>query len=750
MADKPKRKKVVNSTAVAKKIEKPLTKLNSLFNDLIDNIAYNTFKSNVRNDKELEKLNAEIDKIIFSEIKNLTSFTGDDISTFLVKIFNEYDNKQITTMKSIEDIFASDNNGVFQFFHDRYKNQNLLYDDLNMICSQLYELQEAISATRDAIVTSDDIGQTVSRVLRFKNTSDNDTTKKNYITLVENIEKKYKILPKLKNHIIPKTLQYGKYYVYTIPYSKLFESYYENKLKRDQRVTTLESYSNAILDDMKKEVKNFSINLNSNSKSIIDSYTKSIEIYNDEYCIPILEGTDLSFMTSMISDAEMREKIEAEFKNIEKNNKKKSSTTLYSDGTVDIKDRDKDFSNIPGCYIQLIDPRKIIPIKILNNVIGYYYIHESPIETTKTPFMNTVKFTQGVDPRSVETAFIGKLADKIVKAFDKKFLENNVKFKELIMNALTYNELYKKQIKFQFIPVDYITEFSVNEDEEGNGTSVLVPALFYAKLYLALLIFKIISIITKSNDTKIYYVKQSGIDTNVVNKIQEVARSIKEKQANFMDLLNYNSMISKIGQAKEIFMPVGKSGERGVEFDILSGQDVQLNTELMEMLRTGYINSTGTPSVIMNYINEADYARTLIMANAKFVGRVVNHQLDFNNGSTELYKKLIRFELKEIPPNTVEDFEFSFLPPKSLNNMNMSDLISNSDQSISFMVKTLTGENSNPSEDDNKIKDLLYKRLAREFVPMLPWKVAEEIIEECKMELMKIKVEKEKTEENEI
>ena len=43
----------------------------------------------------------------------------------------------------------------------------------------------------------------------------------------------------------------------------------------------------------------------------------------------------------------------------------------------------------------------------------------------------------------------------------------------------------------------------------------------------------------------------------------ELARDIKSKQIKFTDLLSYNSMISKIGAGKEIFMPVGKSGERG-------------------------------------------------------------------------------------------------------------------------------------------------------------------------------------------
>jgi len=38
---------------------------------------------------------------------------------------------------------------------------------------------------------------------------------------------------------------------------------------------------------------------------------------------------------------------------------------------------------------------------------------------------------------------------------------------------------------------------------------------------------------------------------------------------------------------------VGRSGERGIEFDILQGQDIPLNTDLMEMLRNNMISGTG-------------------------------------------------------------------------------------------------------------------------------------------------------------
>jgi hypothetical protein len=728
-------KKDDNKTVV-KKIEKPLTKLNALFNDLIDNISSSATN---KRDRELERLSKEIDDIVFQEIKSLTKFTGDDISTFLVKLFNDYDNNVQTTIKSIEDIFSNDSSGIFAFFQERYKNQNLLFEDLNVICTQLYELEEAILATRDAIVTSDDMTNSVSRTLKFKNSSESDTNKQSYISIVENVEKQFKLLEKLKNHIIPNTLQYGRYYVYTVPYSKLFQDYYDKKVNSQKGIksVTLESVDDEFVKSFKKE-----INLESAQSNVIKSsfndILKHIEIYNDDVPLPVTEGVELG---ELLDVKKFTQKVEKATKNSEK------TGTISPDATVDINSKDRDFSSVKDCYIKLIDPRKIIPVKILDETIGYYYIHEMDLNVSKSPFTTSIKINPNTNSKEVEVTFLSKITDKIVKAFDKKFLENNAKFKELILNALIYNDIYKKQLKFQFIPVDYITEFHVNMDEEGNGTSVIYPSLFYAKLYLALLIFKMITIISKSNDTRVHYVKQSGIDQDVANAIQSVARSIKERQINFTDLLNYNSMISKIGQNKDIFMPVGRSGDRGIEFDILAGQDVQMNTELMELLRTAFINATGVPSVIMNYINEADYAKTLVMANAKFLGRVVSYQLDFNPKITELYKKILSFTT-DIPKETIEEFEFTLSTPKALNTMNMTDLITNADQVIMFMIKAMTGENSTPTDDDNKLKDILYKKFAKELLPMLPWTSAEKLYEEAQIELEKSKLNKGNEEES--
>jgi hypothetical protein len=727
-----------------KKVEKPLSRLNGIFSDLVDNLS--SSRTSIR-DRDLQQINKEVDDVVYNEIEGLTKFTGDDISVFLVKLFNDQESESNMSIKGIEDIFENEQSGMFTFFQERYRNQNLLFEDLNVISTQLYELKEALLATRDAIVTSDELSNSVSRTLSFKNSSDDDTNKKSYTGIIEDMEAKYKLLDKIKSHVVPNTLLYGRYYVYSVPYSELFQKHHERQEKDKQglRTATLESaVDDAFARNFREEMSlDISAASNSKIKESFKEVIENVEVYNNELdAVSVMEGISIDD----IFDAKMMKQASK----LEKKATTQPETAFQTDGTVDVdvngkkktSKKDGDYSNIKDCYVKLIDPRKVIPIKIMDEVIGYYYIQEVEMQAAKSPFTTNIKLTPGNNNvKDIESGFLSKITDKIVKGFDKPFLEKNIKFKELILNSLMYNDIYKKKLKFQFIPVDYMTEFTVNENEDGEGTSILYPSLFYSKLYLALLLFKMISIISKSNDQKVYYVRQSGIDNDVANKVQNVARSIKEGQINFMDLMNYNSMVTKVGKNKEIFMPIGRSGEKGIDFDVIAGQDVQLNTELMEMLRTSFINATGVPSVIMNYVNEADYAKTLVMANAKFMGRIVSYQLNFNSGLTELYRKIMKHST-DIPEEYIDEFLFKLSAPRALDSMNMTDLINNTDQVLMYLIKTVTGENADQSDDNNQLKDLLYEKFSKEFMPMLPWDKIEEMTKEAKVELAKKKTDK--------
>ena len=275
-------------------------------------------------------------------------------------------------------------------------------------------------------------------------------------------------------------------------------------------------------------------------------------------------------------------------------------------------------------------------------------------------------------------------------------------------------------------------EFKIDEDEDGDGQSMIKKSLFYAKLYLMLLLFKIMSIIMNSNDMKVNYIKSSGIDKNLVNKVQEIARIKQSRQINMYDLFNYTTLINKVGSGSEMYIPTGRSGERPIETEILSGQDVQLNTDLLENLKNSYILGTGVPAAIINYMNEADFAKVVEQNNTKFNGRVVNYQLDFNSSITDWYKKIMRWST-QIPESLIDNFTFILQPPKTVTSSAKAEAIASYTTFEEFVIQRLYGDISDGSVPAKEI-ETFKQLLADEQLPMLNIQNLKKIQERAKIE----------------
>lgn len=712
---------------------------------------------------DIDNLNSKFQDLLNNEIGDLTNRTDGDITSFLGQIISS-DNKSTAADEILNNQFmamSGDEYSTMQsFIYDAYRNRLLEQSDLHEVSSQLIELSEAILITRDAIISADVVEGRMSRSFIFENLDDEDV--EDNTSIIENMEKKFELLDKIKNFIVPKTLEYGEYYVYIIPYARLFnqfqkqkeadrmgygrrftesadisimESFSEKSSKKGSKNDDLDTFLEKCYDeynvqestayrstDLEKEIEKSKKIPKDEFKKDMKNIMGNISINNGDVPLPVLEeGID-----SIMYMKEMMEKVFTEDGNDNGNdmfnrvnNASTSSEGLVFDKTTKKSKGKNDFSNIGDCYVKMIEPTRMIPIEIMNTTIGYYFVQDEDITPLSGAISSTLYFTK-FDEHARQTTIIDALAERVVKSFDKPFLEKNLKFKEAIVDCFNYYNLNEKRLKFQFIPAEYIVPFKIDRDINGNGTSMIKKSLFYAKLYLMLLLFKIMSIILYSNDQKINYIKQSGIDKNVANKVQEIARIQQSRAINISDLFSYTTLINKVGNGNTIYMPTGRSGERPIETEILSGQEIQLNTELMEALKNAYILATGVPAAIINYMNEADFAKVIEQNNTKFNGRVVNYQLDFNDDITTMYKKIMRWSTN-IPDNVIDNFTFALQPPKATTINTKSELINQYQTLSDFLVGLLfddPNQSINPEDLNGEIREFK-KMLARDQLPMI-------------------------------
>ena len=727
-------------------------KLNDLFQDLYKKISMNTHDVDADANKiSLDTMSEKIKRVIADDMEEMKTYGGEnDLSRFLINtIQNSGSNKFSSNImdprneNALENLFSSGDGAIFSTFQERFKNKALLFNDLEIISEQLVELSEAINTTRDDIVSSDDVGADISRSLTFSvdGTEDEDR----YDELIEEVKRQEQIHGLnyiIREHIVPKTLKYGEYYVYVIPESKLYENAQKKKLERTNGASMETMDAKIFLESLKldksyKDVK---------PEDMVSYISENIKINNTDMPIPILENDNMVGAMKDLAQFNSLSKLLKQNKGKKKKEggDNKYSTLGFSDGVKSFKV--DDWSEIKGCYIKLLDPKKVIPVKLMNYTIGYYYIHDAELDITNHHHCSHGhRFTNIMDNMTNKSTdqqnLIANIADAIVKSFDKKYLNDNIEFKELIINSLLYNDMYKRKLHYQFIPGDHICRFSVNEDENGNGQSMIYKSLFYAKLYLSLLVFNMITYLTKSQDTVVTYVKTSGIDKNVINKTMDVARQWKSKQIGIGDLMDYSSIYGKIGTGRDLFIPEGESGERGLSWDIIQGQDVDMQSEMMEQLKQAFINGTGVPSVIMNYINEADFAKTLVMANAKHLRRVMMYQDNFNEDLTSMYQKILCY-CTDIELEDIANFKYTLQRPKTLPNNNLVDMIGYGDQILDFVEKSEFGQFAEESPELNTTKDMFRKQLSRKVLPMLPWELIDDIMETVKMEVVKDTVKK--------
>lgn len=131
------------------------------------------------------------------------------------------------------------------------------------------------------------------------------------------------------------------------------------------------------------------------------------------------------------------------------------------------------------------------------------------------------------------------------------------------------------------------------------------------------------------------------------------------------------------------------------------------------------------------------------MANSKFLGRTISYQMDFNPSITELYQKLVKYMNVQIPEEFISQLIFTFNPPKTLNNINSSDIISVADQIVSAIIKAKIGE-AESDDNTNILRDKMYDTLIREYLPMVDWSLVDKSYERAKIEAAKYSNNKDK------
>lgn len=367
--------------------------------------------------------------------------------------------------------------------------------------------------------------------------------------------------------------------------------------------------------------------------------------------------------------------------------------------------------NVLGAVVKVLKREFIIPIYIEDSCMGYYYIElrtkdagnelmgfrnllGDPLtgmsSDGRANFNNIDAFRQEETMKYV--------ASQLSQFIDKKFINANQDLAKEIYAILKFNDIFNSPsldlIRVTFVPPEDIHHSYFKLDEESHrGISDLAKGLIPAKLYSSLYVTSAIGIMTRGQDKRVYYVKQT-VDTNIAQDLMNVINQIKMGNFGIRQFNSINTILNITGRFNDYVIPTSASGDSPINIDVIQGQQFDINTDFMEQLKEMAINSTGVPLDIVQTRRSVDYASQLSMSSSKFLRTVYKRQERFQEIMGPIISAIYNYEYGE---NV--DLDVSFPPPVFLDMANTNQLINNTKE---FVDSCIDVEMQNEQDDELK------------------------------------------------
>ena len=728
----------------------------------IDNLYTSTYYSDPSNKRQLDNIKSNIDDSIKNIINvNMDNVGEPNISRLYERLFMTQNDPG--TIKGFEDIFGNNefvNNLTNSYLDNRWvKAVDMEIDE---ILRYMPKLDEALQTIKDNVLSSDSFSKDY---LNFESdigtTSDGE---KLFARNIDDMKERYNAL-KLTNDIYSKVSKYGEVFIYCVPYKKAIQALMNNKtsnsgisVKTNYNENTVEiSSDNSQFDSSKikfdkDEYDDLDINLNiklesgiiSNivqseylarnkidyvkEQSLTEQYFNEMNAINDPSKQSINEGiVDIKndgkpYVFSKTSDAYVPNAKLPKHNNFD--------TTLSddlqipnedptNDGLITNKKYDSKIKDMNGCIVKFLKRERVTPIIINDICLGYYYFEFDEQADlfedrfTTTGVVNTITGlrsngrSEAFDSMQRREELLRNISSQLADRIDANFINANQDLKKEIYYILKYNDSFNaaagrtNNIRVSYIPPEDIHHIYFDLDEDtGRGISDLNLSLIPAKLWVAIYITNCLAIMTRGNDKRVYYVKQS-VESNISKTLLKTINEIKKSNFGIRQIENINSILNITGRFNDYIIPRGSDGQSPIEFEVMPGQNIEIKTELLNLLEEAAINVTGVPIEIIQSRQSPDYATQLTMSNSKFLRFVYARQSEFQKAISPLFTKIYNIEYSD---NAKVDIILP--PPLFINVTNTNQLIVNTQEYCDNITNIVMGD-----EADEEIKAKFSKEL---------------------------------------
>ena len=411
--------------------------------------------------------------------------------------------------------------------------------------------------------------------------------------------------------------------------------------------------------------------------------------------------------------------------NIDIGQNRKSDIPISNDGLIgSVRDKVEPVKvSAPGCVVKKLPREQVIPIYIEDICMGYYYFELKTTDDSESfmGFKNILgdpltnmrgdkrSAFNNVDTQRQDDT-IKYIAGKLSSFIDKQFVNSNQDLAKEIYMILKYNDLFNKPsvdlIKVTFIPPEDMVHFFFRQDPVTHrGISDLDKALVPAKIYSSLYITTSIGTLTRGQDKRMYYVKQT-VDTNISQTLLNTIAQIKQGNFGIRQFQNINNVLNITGRFNDYVIPVNMSGDPPISFEVMPGQNIEAPTELMDKLEEMAINTTGIPIEIIQARQSIDYAMQLTMSSSKVLRFCYKRQDLYQSLLEQLISPIYNYEY-----GTNINIGVELPPPSFINVTNTNQLVDNTKNFVNSIVETELID-----EQDDRVRNIYTRELFKHYI----------------------------------
>lgn len=606
------------------------------------------------------------------------------------------------------------------------------YDkEIDTLLKMLPILSEALDVLKDAVLSADSSSKDF---IYPKVAISDDAELKITIDRINKITSKYDLVTNIEDWY-DSASRYGEAFVYRVPYNKAIEKL----LAAKQQTSTNNNISipmveNGVINESavnynSAEFKELKLPSNCSFKVEIDTGRMLTSCIEESMIVNrVKTNSPSSLMESYMNDIKNGDIVHEKTK-LDRviPNDLEIPEGLNTDGYKSSNIRkSQDEVDVRGCVVKTLDRKSLIRLYVDDICLGYYYLefrNKNDFDASYTMMDSERQLGYSKSITTIEKTITDNLEDSRVDhlmkliakqmsdKLDATFVNSNQDLTKEIYAILKYNDIFNSNtsVRISFLPPEDVKWLRFREDKDLHmGISDINDSMYSAKLLAMIYVTYVTGTLTRGQDKRVYYVKQT-IETNIAQTLLNVINQIKKSNFNARSIENLNNILNITGRFNDYIIPVGPSGDSPIQFEIMPGQEFNINQDLVDMLEDMAVNPIAPLEVVQARMSP-DFATQYTSSSLKLLRKTYRRQARMEMFISDLYSDIYAAEYGEYL-----QIDCELPPPVFLSMVNTNQLLDNAKIFAESIGEMEYADNTSDTADQEKaifIRKVIRSRLS--------------------------------------